>query len=109
MQQLAKTIEIDDPDHLTLDASKGTVCWTFAGVSGITPVVAHIHKAAVGKAGPIVVPLGGAYKPKGCTTALKTTVAAIETHPNSYYVNIHTKLYPAGAIRGQLVAGMVHM
>jgi len=95
--------------NLTLNASKGTVCWTFTGVTGITPLVSHIHKAPTGKAGPVVVPLGAAYKPKGCTTAPKTLVGAIETHPNSYYVNIHTKRYPEGAIRGQLVAGMVHM
>src|SRR5439155_26803874 len=77
--------------NLTLNATKGIVCWTFAGVTGITPVVADINMAPVGKAGPIVVPLGAAYKAKGCTLALRKTVAAIETHPNAYYVNIHTK------------------
>jgi hypothetical protein len=95
--------------NLTLNAGKGSVCWTFAGINGIgTPLVAHIHKAPVGKAGPVVVPLSGAYKTKGCTKAPKRMIAAIETHPNAYYVNVHTKKYPAGAIRGQLVAGMVH-
>ncbi len=96
--------------NLTLNAAKGTVCWTFAGIAGIgKPTAAHIHKAPPGKAGPIVVPLGGAYKAKGCTTAAKKLVAAIEASPNAYYVNVHTAKYPAGAIRGQLVAGMVHM
>ena len=96
--------------NLTLNAAKGTVCWTFAGIAGIgKPSAAHIHKAPPGKAGPIVVPLGGAYKAKGCTTAAKKLVAAIEASPNAYYVNVHTAKYPAGAIRGQLVAGMVHM
>ena len=96
--------------NLTLNAAKGTVCWTFAGIAGIgKPAAAHIHKAPPGKAGAIVVPLGGAYKAKGCTTAAKKLVAAIEASPNAYYVNVHTAKYPAGAIRGQLVAGMVHM
>jgi hypothetical protein len=42
-------------------------------------------------------------------TASKKTIEAIESHPNAYYVNVHTAKYPNGAIRGQLVAGMVHM
>ena len=90
-----------------LDAAKGTVCWTFAKVVKIgKPLAAHIHKAKPGASGPIVVPFGGAYKAKGCTKASKTVITAIEEHPGSYYVNIHTAKYPAGAIRGQLVVGM---
>jgi hypothetical protein len=96
--------------NLTLSGAKGTVCWTFEGVTGIgKATAAHIHKALPGKAGPVVVPFGATYKAKGCTKASKTLIAAIESHPNSYYVNVHTAKYPAGAIRGQLVAGMMHM
>jgi hypothetical protein len=40
---------------------------------------------------------------------LKTLVAAIESSPKAYYVNVHTAKYPAGAIRGQLRVGMAHM
>jgi hypothetical protein len=36
-------------------------------------------------------------------------IDAIESSPNAYYVNVHTAKYPDGAIRGQLVAGMMHM
>ena len=93
---------------LHLNAKKGTVCWTFAKVKGIDkPLAAHVHKGSAGKAGPIVVPFGGAYKAGGCTKATTALISAIEEHPNAYYVNVHTKKYPAGAIRGQLVAGMV--
>jgi hypothetical protein len=96
--------------NLTLDGAKGRVCWTFEGIKGIDrALAAHIHKAPAGKPGPIVVPLGGAYKAKGCTTAAKAVVSAIEAKPGAYYVNVHTAKYPAGAIRGQLVAGMVHL
>ena len=93
---------------LHLDAKKGTVCWDFKGVKGFAgPNAAHIHKGPAGTVGPVVVPFGAAYKAKGCTKAALKTIAAIEEHPNAYYVNVHSAKYPAGAIRGQLVAGMI--
>lgn len=96
--------------NVTLNATKGTACWTFAGIAGIgKATAAHIHKATAGKAGPVVIPFGSAYKAKGCTKAAKSLIRAIESNPNAYYVNVHTAKYPAGAIRGQLVAGMVSM
>jgi len=96
--------------NLTLDAPKGTVCWTFQGIAGIgKPTAAHVHRAPISRSGPIVVPLGGAFRTKGCTHAARSTIDAIETSPGSYYVNVHTPRFPNGAIRGQLVAGMVHM
>lgn len=101
-----------DPDGtgfavLNLDAGKGTACWKFKGIAKIgAPNAAHIHKGRKGTAGPVVVALGNAYKTSGCAKAPKKTIVAIETHPNDYYVNIHNAKYPAGAIRGQLVAGM---
>jgi hypothetical protein len=92
---------------LHLDGAKGTVCWAFTELAKIGPAqAAHIHKGTKGKAGPIVVPLGGAYKAKGCTKAAATLIGTIEEHPSAYYVNVHTATYPNGAIRGNLAAGM---
>jgi CHRD domain-containing protein len=95
--------------NLNLKAASGKVCWTFTIVGLGKANAAHIHRAPASKAGPVVVPLGGAYKAKGCTSAPKKMIEAIESHPNAYYVNVHTAKYPNGAIRGQLVVGMVHM
>ena len=93
---------------LHLDAKKGKACWDFAKVKNIgKPQAAHIHKGKAGKAGPVVVPLGAAYKVKGCISASKSAIGEIEEYPNRYYVNIHNAKYPEGAIRGQLVAGML--
>jgi CHRD domain len=96
--------------NVTLDSETGKVCWTFERIAGIGKAqAAHIHKAPAKKAGPVVVPLGSAFKTKGCTRAATKTVEAIEARPSAYYVNVHTKKYPNGAIRGQLHAGMAHM
>jgi hypothetical protein len=95
--------------NLTLRAASGKVCWTFQLAGLPTPSAAHIHRGGAGKAGPVVVPLGGRYRSKGCTSAARKTIEAIESHPSDYYVNVHTAKFPAGAIRGQLVVGMVHM
>jgi len=89
---------------IKLDPVKGTVCWTFSSVKGISKVTAaHIHKAAKGKSGNVVVPFfAGALKTQGCVYAKAALIKAIEKSPTGYYVNIHTVKYPAGAIRGQL-------
>jgi hypothetical protein len=93
---------------LHLSTAKGTACWQFSHVANIAkPSVAHIHKARKGVSGPIAIPLGATYKAKGCQKASKSLIEAVETNPNRYYVNIHNAKYPGGAIRGQLVVGMV--
>jgi hypothetical protein len=83
------------------------VCWKFTKVSGIDkPQAAHIHKGGAKVAnGAVVVPFGAAYKATGCIKSTPAVVAAIAKNPKGYYVNIHTKRYPAGAVRGQLHAG----
>jgi hypothetical protein len=88
---------------ITLNDTKGQVCFKLSW-SGIgTPSAAHIHKAAKGKAGPVVIPLfSGTPKKSGCVSAKKSLVAAIAKKPGSYYVNVHTAKFPNGAVRGQL-------
>ncbi len=92
---------------VTFNANKGTACWKFKGMNGIgAPNAAHIHKGKKGVSGAVVIAFGAAYKASGCAKAPKATIEKIETNPNRYYVNVHNARYPAGALRGQLVAGM---
>lgn len=90
---------------VTLNATKGTVCWKIAAWDlSSTPTAAHIHEGAAGVAGDIVVtlspPVGG--DSAGCTSASSSLVKDIARRSGSYYVNVHTTEFPAGAIRGQL-------
>jgi hypothetical protein len=76
--------------------------------SGVEATASHIHRAAPGAAGPIVVPffaqdtaVAGNAK-SGCVKADSEVVAAIAAKPANYYVNIHSADFPKGEIRGQL-------
>jgi hypothetical protein len=79
-----------------------SVCWEIH-VAGIgRPLAAHVHRGGPGKAGPVVVPLGSAFREKGCVRTSAALARALAARSSAYYVNVHTKRYPGGALRGQL-------
>ncbi|MGI8682640.1 MAG: CHRD domain-containing protein [Mycobacteriales bacterium] len=92
----------------TLDTSTGRICYQ-ASTSGLSNIAAaHIHSGAAGVAGPVVVPLEASRINSGsqtCTTADPALVAKIAASPASFYFNVHTPQFSAGAVRGQLAAG----
>ena len=77
-----------------------------------TFVAGHVHKAPVGVAGAIVVPLFVSPAPATNARHIKqrgiatpnagTTGADLCANPSAYYVNYHTTAFTGGAIRGQL-------
>jgi hypothetical protein len=90
---------------ISLHGSTNQVCWRFSHLHGFaSPTFAHIHKAPAGKSGNIVVPLstGPKFLAKGCVDSTPTLIKAMEKDPHGYYVNIHSKKYPGGAVRAQL-------
>ncbi len=98
-----------DPDgtgtaDLVLNESLGEVCFdiTLQNVDG-NVVGAHIHEAVAGTNGGVVVNFDTASNGlSGCVTADPGLIGEIVINPSGYYVNVHTDVYPAGAVRGQL-------
>lgn len=86
----------------TIRVNGAKVCWTLKVSGTDKPLSAHIHKGAPGAAGPVVIPLGRTYTTSGCVTVASAVASALVKNPGAYYVNVHTKKYPAGAVRGQL-------
>jgi hypothetical protein len=98
-----------DPDgggttQVTLNTDKNEVCYDLTVTKVDDATAAHIHEGAVGKDGPVKVPLdtpkGGSAK--GCKTADAAVIKDIMANPANYYVNVHSTAHPKGAIRGQL-------
>jgi CHRD domain len=102
-----------DPDasgtaSLMLNTGQGEVCFdlAWANIDG-TVTAAHIHVGPADVAGPVVVPLfsgsfSGTDSASACVSANRDLVLAIIQNPENYYVNIHSSVFPAGAVRGQL-------
>jgi hypothetical protein len=91
-----------------IDQAAGTVRYRL--VANNLPgdsTAAHIHVAPRGDPGPVVQPL---LFPPGAENGVigegtftnPTLLAALQTRPQDYYVNVHSTVCPSGVIRGQL-------
>ncbi|MEO7581017.1 MAG: CHRD domain-containing protein [Massilia sp.] len=73
-------------------------------VTGMTPTAAHIHEAAAGKNGGVIVPL---TKSGDNTFAVPAGTVLSDAQYAAYkagnlYVNVHSKTNPGGEVRAQL-------
>lgn len=85
-----------------------TVCYKviFKGIRRATG--AHIHQGSRGVPGETYLRLFTSSRGKrspveGCKHGVpEETIEAMHDSPRAYYVDVHTKAYPEGALRGQL-------
>ena len=89
---------------VVVDPPKGTACYIMnvSGLEGVT--AAHIHTGGPGENGRPVVNLETPAEGSsgGCVPVAADLSAALLANPGGYYVNVHTRTLPNGAIRGQL-------
>lgn len=112
-EQETSTVVSDGSGFFSYTTSADQLCYTLTARNlTAAPVAAHIHLGARHVAGPITV--GLATPPAATSTVSECLTAAeggaltpaeladITANPRSYYVNVHTPLFPGGEIRGQL-------
>ena len=101
----------DVPAVTTMAKGSGTITVgadgaTSGGVttSGVMGTAAHIHEAAAGKNGPVIVPLtkDGDNGWKVAAGAKLTEAQMASLKAGNLYVNVHSAANPGGEIRGQL-------
>ena len=88
---------------VTKSAAGASVAWqlSFSGLTG-DAVAAHIHQAATGSAGSVVLALCGPCQSPMSGTGNLTQTALDALEAGDAYVNVHTPTNGAGEIRGQL-------
>jgi hypothetical protein len=85
----------------SLDGSR--ICYLLSAKKIGTAAAAHIHRGAVGVAGPVRVELTAPTPASaGCKTPSAPPATTLREHPRRFYVNVHTAAFPNGAIRAQL-------
>lgn len=83
---------------------KERVCYEIT-VQNIDPATAaHIHKGTSTETGPLVkelkVPSDGSSS--GCFKMSQAKIAQMNRNPSGFYINVHNRQFPSGAVRGQL-------
>jgi hypothetical protein len=98
-----------DPDGLgrariTVNAGQEQVCYRL-DVSRIDEATqAHVHRGRAGENGAVVVALKAPERGRvtGCVGVSRETARDLLRQPSLFYVDVHTRQYPDGAVRGQL-------
>jgi hypothetical protein len=92
---------------LRVQGDRITYAFSWKGISA--PQLGHIHQGAKGANGPVAIPLFTTAMPDTATAAAgvltvddPATADALRANPSDFYLNLHTKEFTGGAVRGQL-------
>jgi hypothetical protein len=92
---------------IRVQGDRVTFAFSWKGISA--PTLGHIHQGVAGVNGDVKVPLFASPMPDTVTAAAGVlTVSdpaiadALRANPTGFYLNLHTKEFPGGAVRGQL-------
>jgi hypothetical protein len=90
---------------VSINASTNELCWTISQLKNITaPTEVRLFRNFPGASGENGFYLGGPkkYKPSGCIHLLPVQLGLMTSKPQVFYVSIHDRRFPGGAIRGPL-------
>ncbi len=90
----------DGSGNAVVKVYKAKVCYELKAKRIKPATAAHIHRGGPSVAGDIVVELKAPTD--GSSEGCKAISKKLREHPWRYYVNVHNRPYPEGAIRGQL-------
>lgn len=90
-----------------VNAGQEQICYKLEAGNILTASDAHIHRAAPGAPGPVVVPLLAPSNgtSEECKTITRELAQELIRTPEAFYVNVHNSAHPGGAVRGQLAKG----
>jgi len=90
--------------RVAINPGQERVCFDIEVADIAAPTRAHIHRAAAGANGPIVVTFFEAdtVALNKCVDVERELAIEIIQHPERFYVNVHNAEKPGGALRDQL-------
>ena len=90
--------------RLTFDGDTNELTWAIfvRGISGGAVTAAHIHLAAAGSNGPVIVPISGGPFAAIDGSATLTDEQVVDLKAGNLYINVHSMENPGGVVRGQL-------
>lgn len=112
MVDVAATLDGKQEVPANASAATGTMTGTYdkntrtltykVTYSGITPSMGHIHQAAPGVNGGVIVPFSSAATSPISGTATLSEADGAKLLSGETYVNLHTQAYTGGEIRGNI-------
>jgi hypothetical protein len=88
---------------VNIEPAKGELCWQFSQLMNVpSPTVARLYRTFPGASGDGGYFLDQKYTPSGCIKKDPIILELMVNKPEQFFVNIHDRQFPGGAVRGPL-------